>query len=85
MRRAPLSEAEADRVAARHEALVTPADRLLIARARKRGGAAAADKVLRLICLRAATTAGKREDERERMMQDESPDYCWPPPMLRSK
>jgi hypothetical protein len=63
------------------EHLVLDSDLRLIRAARKRGGAAAAQKVKQAIIKRIDATSMRRERERQEMMASPR-DETWPPPFL---
>jgi hypothetical protein len=67
------------------DSFITPSDLKLIEKARRRGGKAAADKLIAKIALRAATTAGVHNQKIERELQDDT-DRVWPNiPMMTQK
>lgn len=66
------------------EHLITPADLSLIRRARQRGGAKAAEKMIALLSARVSRTAHQREQIRQAMMESDA-DATWPPRFLQER
>ena len=60
--------------------LLTPSDRKLVARAKRRGKKAG-DQIIARIAARAATTAAHQNRKLEREIADDI-DRVWPPPFL---
>jgi hypothetical protein len=64
------------------DSCLTPSDFKLIAKARRRGGKKAADKLIRRIADRAARTTAEKNQRIKRELADGT-DRSWPPSFLK--